>query len=137
VIAVPSPAEVLRRGEAGEQVQPAWRPDIRRLQRGFGGPAVRLRLWNIGSGPAIVERVSLSPPGGRECLADLPDGFAPVGPQQVGDLEIPSPEWPSTTVNGTLTISYTHASGRRYQTRSVAVIHELTVVCATYERSCP
>jgi hypothetical protein len=94
-----------------------------------------MRLWNIGTGPAIVEAVSLWRPKQADCLGPLPGGFRPVGAGQAADMEIPSPGWPSVMGDGTLRIRYTHSSGRRYETISDASIGDPTVTCLTYARS--
>lgn len=130
VIAVPTPFRDLARDvdepQPPEQIHIATRRGI--------GPLVRLRLWNIGTGPAIVERVTLAPDRGENCLDDLPGGSRPVGAGQWADLQIPSPR-PVASGDGMLAITYTHSSGRRYQTSSVASIGDPMVFCLTYERS--
>jgi hypothetical protein len=67
-----------------------------------------MRLWNIGTGPAIVEQVVLERVEGENCLGDLPGGFRPIGTGQAADMEISSPRWPTTLGDGTLRIRYTH-----------------------------
>jgi hypothetical protein len=129
VIAVPTPLEVFDVLEEDH---------VDGIHRGLAqsvGPIVRLRLWNIGMGPAIVEQVSLSRPGEADCVGALPGGFRPVGAGQVADMEIPSPRWPAVIGDGTLTIQYTHADGRSYETRSEASIGDPVVTCLTYARS--
>jgi len=102
VIAVPSPATViaLRDHEAGPPP-----PAIHRAMGPPEGSFVRIRLWNIGTGPAIVAEVSLKRAEGAECRGALPGGFRPVGAGQWADMEIPSPGWPATLGDGLLRIS--------------------------------
>jgi hypothetical protein len=131
VIAVPMvPTAISLRGH---ESQPP--PGIHRALGGPEGPFVRMRLWNIGSGPAIVEHVILKRSEQADCLGPLPGGFRPIGAGQAADLEIPSPSWPAVLGDGILTITYTHASGRRYQTRSDASIGDPVIKCLTYARS--
>lgn len=129
VIAVPSPLVVFDVLEEDH---------VDGIHRGLAqpvGPIVRLRLWNIGMGPAIVERVTLSRPGEGDCLGDLPGGFRPVRAGQAADMEIPSPQWPAVLGDGRLTIRCRHADGRSYETRSEASIGDPVVTCLTYARS--
>jgi hypothetical protein len=92
---------------------------------------LRLRLWNIGSGPAIVQQVRLS--RDREFLAGLPR-FQPVGAGQVADIEIPSPAWPPSSRAATLTVGYTRASGIEYRTSQEVVIEGTLVLARTCRR---
>lgn len=97
-------------------------------------PVVRLRLWNLGSGPAIATALALAT-GEHHLLGKLLQDYA-LPPQGVADIEVPSPDWPVSgrPQSGTLTISYRHASGRQYRTTSEVSIGGLQVKCATYER---
>jgi hypothetical protein len=131
VIAVPSPPEAIRLGDHESGPLPSA------IHRGLGseGPFVRLRLWNIGTGPAIVEVVSLRRPEQGECIGSLPGGFRPVGAGQWADMEIRSSGWPAVLGDGTLRVTYTHSSGRKYETVSDVTIGDPTVTCLTYARS--
>lgn len=131
VIAVPTPVEVFSQGSTQRLVHPG----IHRAQAANGCQVVRLRLWNIGSGPTIVTGMKLTGHDGTECLARLPGGDRPIGPQQFADMEIESPAWPSVLGEGELVITYRHATGAEYQTQSLASIGEPTLACVSYERT--
>jgi hypothetical protein len=95
-----------------------------------------MKLWNIGLGPGIVENVILraADPNGADFLAWLPE-FSPLGVGAIADVEMPSVEWPLIGDSALMRIIYTHASGRRYESVSVATIKGEIVACKTYERS--
>ena len=95
---------------------------------------VRMKLWNIGLGPAIVENVILRSGDGFNYLDTLPQ-FFPLAVGSFVDIEIGSEMWPAGGGNQLMRIIYTHASGRRYETTSVAAIYSEIVMCKTYERS--
>ena len=103
------------------------------------GAFVRLRLWNIGQGPAIVTGVSLC--RGEEQLLDDLSEFHPLAIGHVADVEVRSPRWLQSEGAGTLTVTYTHASGRRYKTSQEVTIdvgegdRYPVVQSVTYERS--
>jgi hypothetical protein len=93
---------------------------------------VRLKLWNIGLGPAIVEQVSL-----RRSDENYIDGlprFYTLGTDRAADTEIPSSRWRESCA-ALLTIGYRHASGRRYETNSDVTIKGNLVDCVTYVRT--
>ena len=93
---------------------------------------VRMKLWNIGLGPAIVEQVRL-----RRSNVDFLDSlgrFYTLGAGHAADIEIPSLRWKSSCA-ATLTITYRHASGRQYTTNSEVTIQDEIVSCLTYKRS--
>jgi hypothetical protein len=97
---------------------------------------VRLKLWNIGLGPTIVEDIRLDS-GDAELLGDLAQ-FYTLGAGHAADIEVSSlNQWP-TSGTGTLTIKYRHASGRPYETKStVEIEHQIVtdiVRCLTYRR---
>jgi hypothetical protein len=106
----------------------------RALDVGGKGSFVRLRLWNIGQGPAIVTAVQLNSPDGADLLGELQQHYA-VGAGGIADIEIPSPGWPATRGDGVLTIDYFRASGVLYRTASDADIGDPLVTCRTYRRS--
>jgi hypothetical protein len=135
VIAVPSPPDVLSLRDHEKPPNALPPLEIHRALDESVGSFVRLRLWNIGTGPAIVERINLGRPGETECLDQLPGGFQPIGAGQAADLEIASPAWPATLGDDTLTIAYTHANGRGYKTRSDVTIGDPIVSCMMYARS--
>ena len=100
-----------------------------------GASFVRLRLWNIGQGPAIVTAVQLRGLEGADLLGELYK-FYPVAAGGPADIEIRSPGWPATTpCDGVLTIDYFRASGLVYRTTSQALIGDPTLECRTYQRS--
>jgi hypothetical protein len=96
------------------------------------GNFVRLKLWNIGHGPAIVHQVRLCRDG-VDYLNSLPQMY-PLGVGHSVDIEIRSPRWPSSSSPATLLITYTHASGRVYGTTSQVFIAGQRVMCDTYAR---
>jgi hypothetical protein len=106
----------------------------RALDVGGKGSFVRLRLWNIGQGPAIVTAVGLTSSDGGDLVGQLEQHYA-VGANGVADVEIPSPGWPAHAGVGLLTIDYFRASGVRYRTTSEAEIGDPLVTCRTYSRS--
>jgi hypothetical protein len=135
VIATPTDnpdAITLRGKELSEPV--GWRPplEIHRVRDRDGTHFVRLKLWNIGSGPAIVQQVALQ--RDRDFLDDL-DGFKPIGAGHAADIEITSPAWPRSSAAATLTIDYTRASGLAYRTSQAVVVEGPIVLSTTYERS--
>jgi len=97
-----------------------------------GAHFVRLKLWNIGSGPAIVENVELT--RGNERFLDGLAHFQPVGAGQAADIEVGSSAWPVSSRAATLTIDYTRASGLAYRTRQEVVIDNPLVLTKTYRR---
>jgi hypothetical protein len=107
----------------------------RALDVGGKGSFVRLRLWNIGQGPAIVTAVHLRSSAGGELAGQLPQHYA-IGAGGIADIEIPSPGWPAQAGPGLLTIDYFRASGVRYRTTSEVDIGDPLVICKTYRRSC-
>jgi hypothetical protein len=96
------------------------------------GNFVRLKLWNIGHGPAIVHQVRLCRDG-LDYLDSLPQ-MHPLGVGHSVNIEIRSPRWPSSSSAATLLITYTHASGRVYGTTSQVFIAGQRVMCDTYAR---
>lgn len=138
VIATPmplsSPAMMLREHEL-PQVGTAPPYGIHRAHDAARGECfVRLRLWNIGQGPAIVIGVQLRPVDGDDLLGGL-DQHYPVEAGAAADVEIPSQAWPATARDGALTLEYIRATGRRYRTTSVVAIGDPIVTCRTYERT--
>jgi len=107
---------------------------IHRTRGSTEGPFVRLRLWNIGPGSAVVTAVGVARLGDPNVLGPLHQHYA-LGPGGVADIEIPSPRWPAVLGDGTLTIDYFRASGTHYRTTSLASIGDPTVQCRTYERT--
>jgi hypothetical protein len=95
---------------------------------------VRLRLWNIGDGPAIATAVRLKSSDNSDLLGPLYQHY-PVSAGGVMDIEIPSPGWPATLGDGLLTIDYLRANGLRYRTISEMSIGDPTIECRTYSRS--
>jgi hypothetical protein len=96
------------------------------------GHFVRLKLWNIGSGPAIVEDVGLY--RGSERFVDGLPHFQPVGAGVAADIEIGSSAWPMSSRAATLIVEYTRASGLAYRTSSEVVIDGPLVLVKTYRR---
>lgn len=137
VIATPTPpdsrAMILRDHEL-PQVGTPPPYGIHRALDGAGGCFVRLRLWNVGQGPAIVTGVQLRPVDGKDLLGNL-DRHYPVAAGDAADIEIPSHAWPATVSDGVLSIEYVRATGRRYRTSSVASIGDPIVSCRTYDRT--
>jgi hypothetical protein len=97
---------------------------------------VRLKLWNIGHGPAIATAVQLLNRDGTDLLGELHQHYAlPAG--RSADIDIPSPTWVTLTGQGQLIIHYAHANGRQYLTTSEVDIDDPLVHCKTYERTRP
>jgi hypothetical protein len=117
---------------------------IHRVLDDDGTHFIRIMLWNIGHGPAIVENVTLtapaksrqpgSPSGPEETYVDRLGAFSVLGAGMSADVEIPSPGWPEVGRAAMLTILYRHANGTRYATRSAATIEDRFVDCVTYDR---
>jgi hypothetical protein len=97
-----------------------------------GAHFVRLKLWNIGSGPAIVQDVGLK--RGSERFVDGLAHFQPVGAGHAADIEVGSSAWPVSSRAATLTIDYIRASGLAYRTTSEVVIDGPLVLTKTYIR---
>jgi hypothetical protein len=94
---------------------------------------LRLRLWNIGVGPAIVKGLRLTDGDGTEYLDDTsPD--EPCAAGQAYDPEIEISQWPDDDSPATLTIDYVDASGKPYLTESKAWIRNDAVTCTTHRR---
>jgi hypothetical protein len=96
------------------------------------GHFVRLKLWNIGHGPAIVHQVRLCRDD-VDYLDSLPKMY-PLGVGHSVDIEIRSQRWPSSSSAATLLITYTHANGHVYGTTSQVFIAGQRVTCGTYAR---
>jgi hypothetical protein len=100
------------------------------------GSFVRLKLWNIGHGPAIATAVQLLNHDDTNLLGELYQHYAlPAGGP--ADIEIPSPRWVALPGKGRLVIHYAHANGRQYLTTSEVDIDDPLVHCKTYERTRP
>jgi hypothetical protein len=132
-------AMTLRNHEQQAMVSlPPTRPpfQIHRAEEDGGGGRgfVRLRLWNIGLGPTIVENLSLYR-GGESFLSDLPQ-FYTLAVGTIADVEVPVRRWRDPCA-ATLAINYTHADGREYLTNSAVTIRGNIVSCVTYERTRP
>jgi hypothetical protein len=107
--------------------------EISLIKNDDGTHFVRVKLWNIGSGPAIVREVALL--YGRERFLDGLPHFQPVGAGQAADIEIGSSAWPLSSRAATLTIDYVRASGLGYRTSQEVVVDGPLVLTQTYERS--
>jgi hypothetical protein len=97
---------------------------------------VRLKLWNIGAGPAIVRAVMLSDAPHAEYLDGL-SPFYPIPARGAADVEIRSSAWPASPANACLTIQYYRANGATYLTESDVVIEGSIVTVYTYRRRRP
>jgi len=141
VIATSTPGPDEMKLRPHEQPQQGQSPPIaihRALEAAdAAGPAapgfVRLRLWNIGQGPAIVTSVRLD---GEDTgpLLDAPYKQYPVGAGGAEDIEIQSRRWPEVESDGVLVIDYYRPSGVGYHTTSVARIGDPWVDCKSYVR---
>lgn len=97
------------------------------------GSFVRLKLWNIGHGPAITTAVQILNRDGTDLLGELHQDYVlPAGGPV--DIEIPSPRWVALPGQGRLIIHYAHANGRQYLTISDVDIDDPIVNCKTYKR---
>jgi hypothetical protein len=142
VIATPNEDPKLRNHERGGWL-PAGSPESRpplELHRSHEDPPnegthfVRLKLWNIGLGPTIVENVVLRGQHGANYLVTLPE-FQPLGAGHAADIEIRSDNWQSDARgHDLLRIIYRHASGRVYETASVVEIIGDIIFVKTYDR---
>jgi hypothetical protein len=94
---------------------------------------VRLKLWNIGHGPAIATAVQLLDRDGTDLLGELHQHY-PLPAGGFADIDIPSPKWVPLTGQGELIIYYAHANGRQYVTTSEVDIGDPIVSCKTYRR---
>jgi hypothetical protein len=97
---------------------------------------VRLKLWNIGHGPAIATAVQLLNRDGTDLLGELHQDYA-LPARGFADIDIPSPKWVTLTGQGELIIYYAHANGRQYLTTSEVDIGDPIVNCKTYKRTRP
>jgi hypothetical protein len=138
VIATPTPVDPglmkFRPHEKPDQGQGPPQAIHRSFGSGGAGSFVRLRLWNIGQGPAIVTAVQIRTNDGADLLGDLHQHYA-VGAGGPADIEIPSPRWVATPGDGVLTIDYFRASGVRYRTSSDVSIGDPTMESLTYRRT--
>jgi hypothetical protein len=136
VIAVPTPAGDLATLHAAEfrDVPLADIPtQLHRKAKSTSYSVLRLRLWNIGVGPAIVKGLRLTDGHGTEYLDDSsPD--QPCAAGQAYDPEIDIGQWPDDDSPATLTIDYVDASGKPYLTESKAWIRNDAVTCTTHQR---
>jgi hypothetical protein len=100
-----------------------------------GQSFVRLRLWNLGNGPAITTAVGMTSDD-TDLVGPISQDYV-LGPQGVADIEIPSYRWVdrNRSPSGTLEILYRHSSGRSYRTTSEISIAGPFVTCQTYERA--
>jgi hypothetical protein len=99
---------------------------------------LRLRLWNVGSGPTIVREVRLRSHERRDgkdvILADGLPAHLPIAARDAEDVrDLPSPRWRDQRT-GVLRIDYDHSNGHRYATESQVKIEEERVRCLTYSR---
>jgi hypothetical protein len=98
---------------------------------------VRLKLWNIGAGPAIVRAVMLDDERGAEYLDHIAP-FYPIPARGAADVEIRSSAWPDASpASARLTIQYYRANGTTYLTESDVVIEGSVVTAYTYRRRRP
>jgi hypothetical protein len=104
---------------------------IHRAKDNDGTYFVCMKLWNIGSGPAIVQNVRMS--RDTDYLGDLPH-FQPVGAGHAADIEIPCRAWPRSSRAATLQIEYRRANGIAYVAASAVTIDGQLVLCRTYAR---
>lgn len=96
---------------------------------------LRLRLWNIGRGPAIVRDIKLLFPA-EEDLLYARQGEVPLGPDQEYDqlvLDV-NGEPPGGEQLGQLRVYYAHTSGTEYMTVSPAKVGDLGVKCTGFRR---
>lgn len=94
---------------------------------------LRLRLWNIGRGPAIVRDVRVELEG--DVLEPLPREI-PIGAKEVADLEIPAKKDPPPGNQvGAVRVYYAHSSGTEYMTKSSARVAERGVRCTDFDRA--
>ncbi len=99
-----------------------------------GAPwTLKLRLWNLGSGPGIVTNIRLACRSEQQ-LVDLPRGI-PLAPDGKFPADVGVGAWPAGSISGTLTIDYLHSHGRSYRTDSDVIIEENLLRCLTFRRS--
>jgi hypothetical protein len=96
-------------------------------------PVLRLRLWNIGTGPTIVEDVLLVGRHGEQLSHGFP-AHAPIAANQAHDVVMGTCSWQDGGI-GELRILYTHANGSIYQTSSVIIFNGDVLACSTYMRT--
>jgi hypothetical protein len=108
--------------------------EIRRVHPGGGrGGMLRLRLWNLGSGPGIVTNICLTSHG-TELLVALPWGI-PLGADKQFNTRVVVADWPTSATIASLRIEYLHSNGRAYRTESDVAIDEGVLTCLTFRRS--
>lgn len=135
VVATPTPEARLMDLRPGEGQGEAGAPpaQIHHADPGHDEGFVRMRLLNIGLGPAVATRVRLFA-AGHEWLPEMPQ-FYPLPAGAFADVELDAPHWPATEIDGAvLTVLYRHADGREYRTLSDASIEEELLHCATHQR---
>lgn len=96
--------------------------------------SLRLRLWNIGKGPAIARDVRLQADG-REVLRGRSawGGELVIGPDDSRDLNMTlEGEPPDDDHDGLLRIYYAHPLGEEYMTRSHVLVSPGGVRCTNY-----
>jgi hypothetical protein len=135
VIAVPTPADALIDKHAQEYAD-VKRADVpTQIHRVEDGSVLRLRLWNIGVGPAIVTGLRLHYQGDEFLDDSSPD--VPIAANQPHDAEVDTMNWPIERHAATLTIDYIDATGKPYVTQSNAWIEGGLVACSTYQQWAP
>jgi hypothetical protein len=131
IVATPSMPAVIAQTIGGEPAE--YPPEIHRgRDLETNQWMLRLHLWNIGTGPAIVTdlRVTASD---KEFVRGLPQHL-PIGATLANDAEALVSDWPTDQTFASLRIDYLHSSGKRYITKSDVMIEDDTVICYTYER---
>jgi hypothetical protein len=99
---------------------------------------LQLRLWNIGSGPAIVREVHLRSherqDGSDVILAEGLPAHLPIAAGKHEDVsDLSALRWRNQRT-GVLQIDYDHSNGHRYVTESEVTIKDDIVRCLTYPR---
>jgi hypothetical protein len=115
---------------------PMWRPIHRALVD--GRRVVRLRLLNIGSGPAIVTGVQFTAvKTGVDLLAAHGRAYPLAGSEAAEDVELPTgPTWPSNPSDLTYAIDYKAVDGRQFRTVGDALLHRAgeEIECLSFTR---
>ncbi len=94
---------------------------------------LRVCLWNLGSGPAVVRNVHLVCDG-EKVLRDLPRNI-PIAARDHFDADIGVADWPPAPRTANLRIEYLHSNGKLYQTDSDVTFEGDVFICYTFRRS--
>jgi hypothetical protein len=136
VIAVPIPYDDLITHH-GDDYREVTRPEVPREIHVMGTPVeglwIRLRLENIGAGPAITDGLSLVLDGRGDVLDD-DETQVPIRAGSWRDTDVSLGQTEPPDEDGRLVINYRSADGTRYETASRILSGDRKLYCLTFER---